>query len=136
MSTRNTLVLREVVDVLFTEVDEQTTALARLEHHFRDRPLVDAGNVATVGTYAEELRLRITADERSTVLDYIGERQMIMITVDVVETAIKRAILRPVHRTVNGKEGRALCQPLFLAARAALLRTASRGSNSPWRYLW
>ena len=30
MSTRNTPVLREVVDVLFTEVDEQATALAKL----------------------------------------------------------------------------------------------------------
>ena len=45
MSTRNTAVFRELVDVLFTQVDEQTTALARLEHHFRDRLLVDAGDV-------------------------------------------------------------------------------------------
>ena len=60
MSTRNTPVLRTIVDVLFTEVDEQTTALNRLEHHFRDRLLVDVGNVSVVAEYAEQLRLNIT----------------------------------------------------------------------------
>ena len=88
MSTRNTSVLQEVVDALFTEVDEQTAALNRLEHHFRDRLLVDAGNVATVGTYAEQLRLRITEDERGTVLDYMAEKQMVTVNIDVVEDAI------------------------------------------------
>ena len=88
MSTRNTPVLREMVDVLYTEVDEQTAALVRLEHHFRDRLLVDAGNVAAVTIYAEQLRLRITEDERSTVLDYIAEKQMVAVTIDVVEDAI------------------------------------------------
>jgi hypothetical protein len=88
MSTRNTPVLREIVDVLFTEVDDQTIALTRLEHHFRDRLLVDAGNVAAVGTYAEELRLRITEDERSTVLDHIAEQRMVVVNLDIVEVAI------------------------------------------------
>ena len=88
MSTRNTPVLREMVDVLFTEVDEQTTALTKLEHHFRDRLLFDAGNVTTVGTYAEQLRLRITEDERATVLDYTAEKQMVVVNIDVVEDAI------------------------------------------------
>ena len=53
MSTRNTPMLREMVDVLFTKVDEQTTALTRLEHHFHDHLLGGADNVPTVGTYAE-----------------------------------------------------------------------------------
>lgn len=88
MSTRNSSVLRTIVDVLFTEVDEQTTALNRLEHHFRNRLLVDVGKVATVGAYAQQLRLRITEDERATVLDYIGEKQMVMVTIDTVEDAI------------------------------------------------
>lgn len=88
MSTRNTPVLQEVVDVLFTELDEQATALNRLETHFHDRLLVDAGNVATVGEYAEQLRLRITEDERSVILDYITEQKMVVLTIDVVETAI------------------------------------------------
>ena len=88
MSTRNTAVLCEVVDVLFIGVDEQATALNRLEHHFRDRLLVDSGNVATVGKHAEQLRLRITQDERSVVLDYIAEKQMVMVTINTVEDAI------------------------------------------------
>ena len=74
MSTRNTAVLCEIVDVLFTGVDEQATALNRLEHHFRNRLLVDVGSVATVGTFAEQLRLRITEEERLVVLDYIAEK--------------------------------------------------------------
>ena len=88
MSTRNTAVLSEVVDVLFVGVDEQATALTRLEHHFRGRLLVDTGNVAVVGVYAEQLRLRITENERSTVLDYIGQQKMVMVTIDTVEDAI------------------------------------------------
>ena len=88
MSTRNTAVLCEIVDVLYVGVDEQAAALTRLEQHFRDRLLVDVGHVATVGTYAEQLRLSITEDERSVVLDYIGEKQMVMVTIDIVETAI------------------------------------------------
>ena len=88
MSTRNSQVLQEIVDVLFVGVDEQATALNRLEHHFRDRLLVDVGNVNTVATYAEQLRLRITEEERSVVLDYIAEKQMVMVTVDTVEDAI------------------------------------------------
>ena len=73
MSTRNTPVLCEIVDVLFTAVDEQTTVLAKLEHHFRDRLLIDVGDGASVGEYAEQLRLRITEDECATVLDHIAE---------------------------------------------------------------
>ena len=88
MSTGNTPVLREIVDVLFTELDEQATALNRLENHFHDRLLVDVGNVAIVGTYAEQLRLKITEDERSVVLDYIAEQKMVAVTIDIVEDAI------------------------------------------------
>ena len=88
METRNTPVLREIVDALFTDLDEQATALNRLEQHLRDRLLVDVGNVDTVSTYAEQLRLRITEDERPIVLDYIAERRMTTITIDVVEAAI------------------------------------------------
>ena len=88
MSTRNTAVLREIVDVLFTQVDEQTTALAKLEHHLRDRLLVNVGDVHTVGMYAEQLRLRITEDERSVVLNYIAEKRMVMVTIDHAEDAI------------------------------------------------
>ena len=85
---RNTPILQEITDVLFSELDEQATALNRLEHHFHDRLLVDAGNVSTVGEYAEQLRLRITEDERPVVLDYIAKKQMVAVNIDIVETAI------------------------------------------------
>ena len=88
MSTRNTAVLCEIVDVLFVGVDEQAAALNRLEHHYCDRLLVDVGNVNTFGTHAEQLRLRITEDERLVVLDYIAENQMVMVSIDTVEDAI------------------------------------------------
>ena len=92
MSTRNTTVLREIVDILFTELDEQETALNRLEHHFHDRLLADVGDINIFGTYAEQLRLQITEDERSSVLDYIAEQKMVAVTVDVVETAINKLL--------------------------------------------
>ena len=88
MSTGNTLALREVVEVLFTGGDEQATALSRLEDHFHHRLLVNVGDVNTVATYAEQLRLNITEAERSTVLDYIAEKAKVMITIDTVEEAI------------------------------------------------
>ena len=77
MSTRNTPVLREI---------------AKLEHHSRDRLLVDTGNVTTFGTYAEQLRLHITEDERPVVLDYIAERKMVAVTIEVVEDAINERL--------------------------------------------
>ena len=85
---RNTPILQEITEVLFTEADEQATALNRLEHRFHDRLLVDVGSVSTVGTYAEQLRLRITEEERSVVLDCIAEKQMVMVNIDVVEDVI------------------------------------------------
>lgn len=88
MSTRNTPVLREIIDVLFTDLDEQATALQRLESHFHDRLLVDVGNTTSVSEYAEQLRLRITEDERSIVLDYIAQQKMVVVTIDHVENAI------------------------------------------------
>ena len=89
---RNTPILQEIVDILFTELDEQATALNRLENHFHDRLLVDAGNVTTVGEYAEQLRLSITEDERLTVLDYIAEQKMAVVTIDIVEVAINELL--------------------------------------------
>ena len=85
---RNTPILQEITDVLFTDLDEEATVLNRLETHFHDRLLVDVGDIDIVGEYAEQLRLNITEDERSTVLDYIAEQKMVVVTIDIVETAI------------------------------------------------
>ena len=50
--------------------------------------LVNVGNVASVGIYAEQLRLRITEAERLIVLDHIAEHKMVVVTIDILETAI------------------------------------------------
>ena len=92
METRNTPVLREIIEVLSSDLDDAPHALDQLEAHFHDRLLVDAGNGATVSTYAEELRLLTTPEERPKVLDYIAERKMVVITIDVVENAINELL--------------------------------------------
>jgi hypothetical protein len=84
---RNTPILREIVAVI-----DQAQALERLEIHFQHRLLVDAGNVQTIATAADRLRLRITTEECAAVLDFIADHQMVVITVDVVETAINELL--------------------------------------------
>ena len=88
METRNTPVLREVVEVLGPQLSYAQYALNTLERHFANRFIVDAGNVVTVAAYAEQLRLQISEQECSTVLDHIAEEKMVMVTIDHVETAI------------------------------------------------
>ncbi len=88
METRNTPVLREIIAVLSTKLDDAPHALDALENYFHDRLLVDVGNVATVSVHAEQLRLRITADECSVVLNHIAATNAVSITVDHIETAI------------------------------------------------
>ncbi len=85
---RNTALLKEIVDVFDAELDDPEHALDQLEGHFHDRLLVNVGNIATVSAHAEQLRLNITEDECATVLDYIAEQKMVVITVNHVENAI------------------------------------------------
>ena len=88
METRNTPVLREVAEVLGSQLSYAQYALNTLERHFANRLIVDAGNVALVGTHAEQLRLQISEQECSTVLDHIAEQKTVVVTIDHVETAI------------------------------------------------
>ena len=85
---RNTALLKEIVTTLDTELDDPEYVLDVLESHFHDALLVNAGTVFTIGEYAKQLPLVITEAERSVVLDYIGEKQMVMVNIDTVETAI------------------------------------------------
>ena len=89
---RNTLILKEIVEVISPQLSLKEYALHVLEDHFHDRLLVDVGDVNTVGEYAKQLRLDITEEERSIVLDYIGEKQMMLVTIDVVEDAINELL--------------------------------------------
>jgi hypothetical protein len=82
---RNTAILQEIVQVLSPELEN---ALDRLENHFQHRFIVDAGNVASVGSFATQLRLEITQEECSMVLDEIAAQKMVSVTVDHVETVV------------------------------------------------
>ena len=85
---RNTALLKEIVTVLDAELDDAEYALELLENHFHDALLVNVGDITTVGIFAEQLRLNISQDERSTVLDYVADQKMVSVTIDIVETAI------------------------------------------------
>ena len=85
---RNTPILQEIINTLTTELDDPTYALDSLEAHFHDRLLVDVGNVFTTGEYAEQLRLNISEEECSRVLDYVAAQKMVLVTADHVEQTV------------------------------------------------
>ena len=89
---RNTPILKEIVEVISPQFYLKEYALRQLEDHFHDRLLVDVGNVFTIDEYATQFRLNITEDERSVVLNYIAEKQMVTVTIDVVEDAINELL--------------------------------------------
>jgi hypothetical protein len=88
VGTRNTPILQEVIEVISPYVANAELALNRLEIHFHHRLLVEAGNVTLVGSFATQLRLRITDEECATVLDEIAKQKMVAITLDDVETVV------------------------------------------------
>ena len=106
------------MDVLFTELDEQDG----IKPPGRSFPATGcwqmSADVNIVGEYAEQLRLNITEDERSNVLDYIAEQKMVVVTIDIVEEAINSLLGRvgQVHRTVMGKKESGFAGPSFLAS--------------------
>jgi len=85
---RNTQILEEIVNVLSLTPEH----LVKLERHFDHRLLVDAGNVSSIQTAANQLRLRVETDECPAVLDYIASKGLVSITVDVVEEAINELL--------------------------------------------
>ena len=86
---RNTPLLEEIVNVLSLPHD---ATLRKLEHHFQQRLIVDAGDVNTIEAAAQQLRLRVDREECPLVLDYIASKDMVGITVDVVEQAINEQL--------------------------------------------
>jgi len=84
MANRNESLVKEIVAFLGgTRISEN--ALLR---HLKHRLILDAGNVDDVAQFAEQLRLHITKEECSQVLDHIAAKAMVGITIDHVETAI------------------------------------------------
>ena len=82
MPTRNTVVLERVVKALGDTAPQD--ALARFEDEFKDDLLVVAGDTNDVARHAEKLRLDITTEECSAVLDHLT----VGITIDQVEETI------------------------------------------------
>jgi len=83
MPTRNTPVLKQILDVL--EISSPH-ALARLENHFKDSLLIVAGDINLVATHAEQLRLAIITTECAQVLDHLAPH--VRISLDQTEEAI------------------------------------------------
>lgn len=81
MPTRNTAVLERIVKALGESAPH---TLATLEREFESSLLVVAGDTNTVARDAEKLRLAITTEECSVVLDHLD----VEITIDDTEEAI------------------------------------------------
>lgn len=90
MATRNTPLLREIIEALAAAVyiTDNEAALAHLEHHFEKSYVLSAGNTEDVAAFSAQLRLNVTETECGTVLDYIARKEMLGITIDHVETAV------------------------------------------------
>ncbi len=83
MPSRNTTVLRQILDVL--EIS-RPHALARLERLFQDSLLVVAGDITLIASQAKELRLAINTTECGLVLDHLAPHARI--SLDQAEEAI------------------------------------------------
>ena len=88
MPTRNTPVLKQIIEALGDLLISSPHALARLERHFQDSLLIVAGDVSQVAAHAEKLRLAVITTECGLVLDHIGRTHAVDITIDQVEDAI------------------------------------------------
>ena len=87
-NTRNTPILSEILDVIADQLSDRASALEKLEEYFRENLIVNAGSTDFVASTAVKLRLAITKEEWSIVLDHIARKSMVGITVDHVDTAI------------------------------------------------
>jgi len=85
---RHTGILTEIIQNLGAPVIDPEHALSNLEHIYKDKLLIVAGDVEQVAKYAEDLRLANPPTESAAVLDYIGNRALAVITTEQVEEAI------------------------------------------------
>ena len=88
MPSRNTEVLKQIIQALDGLLVSEPHALQRLENVFKSSLLVVAGTESDVAHHAEHLRLAIIDEERGPVLDYIQQHGLAHITIDQVEDAI------------------------------------------------
>jgi hypothetical protein len=88
MPTRNTPVLTQIVEALGDLASSPADAMNRLEEHFANDLLINAGDIRMVEQHAEKLRLAIITTEAAQVLDHIGQTPAVQLTIDHVEDAI------------------------------------------------
>ncbi len=60
--------------------------LARLEEHFKDGYVLNAGTVEDIASFAADLSLEITAEECQQVLDHIAQKALVGVTLDQVRS--------------------------------------------------
>ena len=84
MPTRNIPVLKEIIEALGDSAPPD--ALARLENHFKDSLLVVVGDIQTIASQAEQLRLAIITAECGLVLDHLAP--YVRISLDQTEESI------------------------------------------------
>ena len=83
MVDRNQSLIEEIVYVLNDSVAERI-----LLDHFKHRLILDVGSVDVVTEFAKDLRLNITKEECSQVLDHIAAKAMVGISIENVDEAI------------------------------------------------
>ena len=88
MAERNQPLIHQVITALGDLVTDKEVAERVLKEHFKDHYILDAGNVNEVADFATALRLRISEQEQDDVLDYMAQKGMVGITIDIVEEAI------------------------------------------------
>ena len=97
MPSRNTPVLTQIIEALGDLLISSPHALARLENQFKDSLLVVAGDINSIASQAEQLRLAITTAECGRVLDHLAPKAHISIdqTEDAINTLFEDRFIEP-----------------------------------------
>src|SRR5438067_825191 len=80
MPTRNSHLIGIIINLLNELLTDKHETTIRLESYFKDTCILNAGDVTKVAEFAVDLRLSVTTDECSQVLNYIAEKAMVGIT--------------------------------------------------------
>ena len=84
MPDRNQPIIHEIMSV----INGSRELEQRLLQHFKDRLILDAGNTQQVAKYAKKLRLQISEQECSQVLDSIAQRHLVSIDIEHVDEVV------------------------------------------------
>ena len=81
---RNEAIICEIIGLVHGSHEQEK----QLMKHFKDRLILDAGNAKLVAKYAKKLRLNISKEECSQVLDAIAQRELVGITIEQVDEVV------------------------------------------------